>query len=121
MPKLATKFYETIDKAVSNRTYGKQLQKLATDAGMAGVGSDEWAALMKEFSDDPKELAQMTNPTRTGITNNSDITGTTTTTHGPDTAFMTTTTITGMIPPRVQQKEKRPTQSRAAKGRQTKR
>lgn len=115
MAKLATKFFETLNDALDDRSYGKELQELATRAGLAGVGSAEWIELTQHFSDDPTELAQMRDPKRTGAIN-TNITQLCMTAHGPDTSWTGTTFTTGLVKGQAQTSSKRrPAKTRAGK------
>ena len=56
------KLVEVIERALTDKNYGKQLKAKAEAAYEAGVDTDEWTELMKEFAESPTELARLRRP-----------------------------------------------------------
>ena len=53
---------EVIEHAQSSPTFANKLKKAAEDAVSHGVGTDEWAELMKHFAQSPAELDELREP-----------------------------------------------------------
>lgn len=127
MAKFKTKFQHVLQQALRRDDFARKLLEMSEAAARAGVGSPEWEALTREFSDDPQELAQMKNPRnrRTGI--DTRITTILLGTHSIDTLFTTFLTTLGLgIPPTASPQtggpkaSKRASKSRAGKRGSTK-
>jgi hypothetical protein len=82
------KLLEVVDRALKDEAYARELKAKAEAAYEAGTNTDEWTELMKEFAENPKELARLRNPSNSNIS----LTSFTTGTRG---FTITTTTTTG--------------------------
>ena len=56
------KLMKVVERAITDEDYAKKLKAKAEAAYKAGVGTDEWTELMKEFAENPKELARLRRP-----------------------------------------------------------
>jgi hypothetical protein len=92
------KLTQVIERALNDSDYAQELRAKADAAYEAGVDTDEWTALMKEFAESPTELARLRRPGSHG--GSSADSGTTTGTRGPGTTLTTTTTTTGYAAPK---------------------
>lgn len=116
MAKFAKKFHETLNNAIADESRGAELKSMAYAAGEAGIGSEAWIELTKQFSDDPRELAQMKRP-RKSAKFNTNICTIFATGHGVETQFLRTLTTLSLAckPHQGGATQKRATKSRTAK------
>lgn len=90
---------DVVARALKDAEYGEQLKAKAEAAYKAGVDTDEWTELMKEFAENPTELARLRRPgSHGGKSADSD---TSVTSRGP--TFTTTTTTTEYTMPKFVQ------------------
>jgi len=87
---------DVVARALTDKEYGKQLKAKAKAAYDAGVDTDEWTDLMREFAESPSELARLRRPGSHG--GPSADSGTATGSKGP--TFTTTTTTTEYASPK---------------------
>jgi len=87
---------DVVARALKDEKFGEQLKAKAEAAFEAGVDTDEWTELMKEFAESPAELARLRRPGSHG--GNSGDSATSVTSKGY--TFTTTTTTTRFASPK---------------------
>ena len=90
------KLVEVIERAITDKDFGQELKAKAEAAYKAGVDTDEWTDLMKEFAESPEELARLRKPGSHGGHSGDSETSVTSRTD----TFTTTTTTTTMAAPK---------------------
>jgi tRNA U34 5-carboxymethylaminomethyl modifying enzyme MnmG/GidA len=86
--------FDVIDKALKDPNFAAKLQAQAVAAQRAGVDTDEWEDLMKNFARNPKELAILRTLHAPGEVVCTTTTRATITTMSTAACTMTTTTTT---------------------------
>jgi hypothetical protein len=56
------KLQEIIERAQRDESFASRLKAQATRGGQAGVGTDAWEELMRNFAENPDELARLRVP-----------------------------------------------------------
>jgi|GEM_PF-3471744 hypothetical protein len=98
------KLQEIIERAQTDESFASRLKAQATRAGQAGVGTDAWEELMRNFAENPDELAQLkvlrgeVGGVAFNTTTTTTVTTFTTTVACTVTTFTTTTTVTTDLP-----------------------